>query len=601
MFTQISHYEEWRRSAVGKLVALFLVLQVICPPAIIRAQNLIQPTMPTSVADDASLYLPLVTNSNQTPASVVPSILSFNASADQIQSGATSTLLWSVNNATSVSIAGIGRVTGTSLVVTPTTTTEYILTAANQTRTTTAHTTITVMPADHHNGVNVVLPYQQTDGGNMTDRVPEIAVDSAGGIHTIYTANWTDSAGQRPAYYAYCASNCNNTASFSRLSLGDQVVYAELALDSQGHPRVLLTVSPNPSESTQYQYVYGECNTAAPCTDWILTPLLAAPLYQHTFYPDVERNQSFALDSQGRPGLLYFAHEGYFDPGAMFYTYCDGDCTAAADWPTVKLADDEWRDVTLAFTHDGTPKIAADLIAHDENRNPIYQFGYFECSDHTCSSVNGGALMLRQQSSATSPAVFALRLTANGQPRIAFYSGSGEGGTLVADKLYYLACDEHCVDDASSSPWRWLTITLPAQDDKGNSLHPGENGVDLALDAQDRPRIALRYGGASIDELAYSWCNAADCVAASVVWNYKVLFSTQATDQEFGHSRASCPTCLPPIPDCVSFWDGGYWPSLTLDTTGQPRIAYEVQLVSGGGCSVERLARIARVAIFDQP
>ena len=73
-----------------------------------------------------------------------PTITSFTASPSSIQSGQSSTLSWSVSNATTLSIAGIGTVTGTSRSVSPTTTTTYTLTATNATGSTTATATVTV-------------------------------------------------------------------------------------------------------------------------------------------------------------------------------------------------------------------------------------------------------------------------------------------------------------------------------------------------------------------------------------------------------------------------------------------------------------------------
>jgi hypothetical protein len=74
-----------------------------------------------------------------------PTISSFTATPPLIQSGQSSTLNWSVSNATSVSISqGIGTVTGVSKVVVPTTTTAYTLTAANGNGSVTATATVTV-------------------------------------------------------------------------------------------------------------------------------------------------------------------------------------------------------------------------------------------------------------------------------------------------------------------------------------------------------------------------------------------------------------------------------------------------------------------------
>ena len=79
---------------------------------------------------------------NNTPP---PVINSFAADSSTVGPGQSTTLRWSVTNATSVSIApGVGAVTGTSAIVQPTDTTTYILTATNAGGTTTSSITVTV-------------------------------------------------------------------------------------------------------------------------------------------------------------------------------------------------------------------------------------------------------------------------------------------------------------------------------------------------------------------------------------------------------------------------------------------------------------------------
>ena len=77
----------------------------------------------------------------------VPKISSFTASPESISpfdAGESATLSWSVASATSLSISGIGAVTGTSMQVSPSQTTTYTLTAANAQGLVTAQTTVTV-------------------------------------------------------------------------------------------------------------------------------------------------------------------------------------------------------------------------------------------------------------------------------------------------------------------------------------------------------------------------------------------------------------------------------------------------------------------------
>jgi predicted esterase len=79
-------------------------------------------------------------------APAAPSIDTFTATPSAIQSGASSTLAWTVRNATSVALNG-ASVTGTSSVVSPTATTSYTLTASNSAGTATATATVTVSAA----------------------------------------------------------------------------------------------------------------------------------------------------------------------------------------------------------------------------------------------------------------------------------------------------------------------------------------------------------------------------------------------------------------------------------------------------------------------
>ncbi|MDE2312094.1 MAG: hypothetical protein KGJ93_03350 [Patescibacteria group bacterium] len=74
-----------------------------------------------------------------------PTVSSFIASPSSITSGQSSTLSWSVSSGATVSIDnGVGNVSGSSVMVTPSQTTTYTLTAANAGGSITAQTTVTV-------------------------------------------------------------------------------------------------------------------------------------------------------------------------------------------------------------------------------------------------------------------------------------------------------------------------------------------------------------------------------------------------------------------------------------------------------------------------
>jgi hypothetical protein len=77
----------------------------------------------------------------------VPTIFSFSASPASISpydGGGSATLSWSVASATSLSISGLGAVTGNSVQVSPSQTTTYTLTASNAQGAVTAQTKVTV-------------------------------------------------------------------------------------------------------------------------------------------------------------------------------------------------------------------------------------------------------------------------------------------------------------------------------------------------------------------------------------------------------------------------------------------------------------------------
>jgi hypothetical protein len=105
---------------------------------------------------DTTTYTLTATNSGGTSTSVAtvtvrppaPVISSFSANPASVAVGASSTLSWSVSNATSLSIdQGIGAVTGTSMAVFPNVTTTFTLTAAGPGGTAMATATVTVIPA----------------------------------------------------------------------------------------------------------------------------------------------------------------------------------------------------------------------------------------------------------------------------------------------------------------------------------------------------------------------------------------------------------------------------------------------------------------------
>jgi len=119
---------------------------------------------------------------------IIPTIQSFTASPPGITSGDSSTLIWSVTDADTLSInQGIGTVIGTSVTISPTTTTTYILTATNSAGSVTASVTVTVGAAygsidinSNPTGAKVYL--DGTDTGSIT---PIVLTNVSAGTHTV--------------------------------------------------------------------------------------------------------------------------------------------------------------------------------------------------------------------------------------------------------------------------------------------------------------------------------------------------------------------------------------------------------------------------------
>lgn len=141
-------------------------------------------------AGNVSTHDSTITVSTPAPPASAPTISSFYASPTSITSGQSSTLSWSVTGATSLSISGIGAVTGTSVSVTPTQTTTYTLTATNAQGSVTANATITVTSGtppssglrffyvdylngnDNNNGLSSSAPWKHAPGDSNATGIP---------------------------------------------------------------------------------------------------------------------------------------------------------------------------------------------------------------------------------------------------------------------------------------------------------------------------------------------------------------------------------------------------------------------------------------------
>lgn len=122
-------------------------------------------------------------------APVAPTINSFTAAPSSISSGSSSTLAWSISGTTtSVSISGIGPVTGTSASVSPLTSTTYTLTAQNGTASSSKNVTVTVTPSGTCNITTTSLP------GAVQSAPYSQALNQSG-----CSGSWSVSSGSLPA------------------------------------------------------------------------------------------------------------------------------------------------------------------------------------------------------------------------------------------------------------------------------------------------------------------------------------------------------------------------------------------------------------------
>ncbi|HEU5087066.1 MAG TPA: hypothetical protein VFT99_06460, partial [Roseiflexaceae bacterium] len=393
-------------------------------------------------------------------------------------------------------------------------------------------------------------------------------------------------------YYGYCRAACNNQANFEVVALFDHAWFTQLAVDQAGHPRLLIaTWPPESGFDPILHWIYAECN--ANCTNpaaWAHVDLGNGYWYGS----DTQSKQTFVLDTHGHPRLIYYAarYNAMVDPSAdMRFMYCDADCTNLDQWNTTILSDSGWYDPALVLTPSGLPRIAFNSIGDN-------QLNYVECDTPTCSAGTLNTILTNSSNTNYGGPSFSLKLDGQGRPRMAYYPGL-TAGTLPGGRLYYLACDANCT---ATGTWRGGDIGMPTTNESGSTILQGAGGVALALDTQDHPRIAFRMG-MGMNELGYAWCNTG-CENEHTTWPYKVIWSSDAQLAEIGVPPAEgCPDCHPPIPPCPGgFWDAGFWPSLTLDAAGNPRIAYEVQLQHGGGqCDNATWAHMTRLAVFQQP
>jgi hypothetical protein len=306
----------------------------------------------------------------------------------------------------------------------------------------------------------------------------------------------------------------------------------------------------------------------------------------------VQFRHRFALDDQGRPRFVYQdqleAHSG------NFFGYCNVNCHNLENWYEVQLGTDlSARIFELALSPSGQPRL---VVTSYDSENILTYLVYMEC-DTGCGNVSNWRvvrLLDTVSASVEEDASYHIQTDSSGRPRILYYTGTGSGGTLPANVLYYLSCD--ATDCTQLQNWFVLDLNFP--------YFHGEQGVALAIDNQDHPRIAYHAQLTAGFGLYYAWCNT-NCNDSAADWHTQKIEPSEQLDQELPIPPAEgCPfpVCDPPIPACtLSFWDTGVRPSLALDSAGNPRIAYDVDHNQGGNCPPYSDTRLTRFILLPQP
>ena len=385
-----------------------------------------------------------------------------------------------------------------------------------------------------------------------------VAVDGSGGIHTAFESFTPDVSGNSHSYYAYCApgTDCANVGNWSTASLNSTAGFMEatqIALDAQGHPRLLFISGDHTGDPLQDHYFFATCDgNCTSASNWTTVDVLDVDAGNNTYISKANKH-FFALDPSGRPRFVVNGN------GKYYYVYCDSDCTSASNWASTALNGSApsplmYRNTTpaLTFNASGQPRMLAPFV--DPN---TFDTGldYFECNANDCSTNAdswSNAPVIQPMGNDDAP-YSSLRLTSTGQPRFAFYGPlSGQAATL-----YYFSCDSGCTTDTN---WAFAAIGLaPASGFNTSGQQP-----DLALDGQDRPRLSFRSADTTLGSgLGYAWCDS-DCQSSTGTWQHRLADADTQLNSDW--PRPAYLGCN------YTSWLGGFRSSLALDSAGNPRV-----------------------------
>lgn len=375
---------------------------------------------------------------------------------------------------------------------------------------------------------------------------PRIRVDKQGGVHAVY-AGYAGGG----AYYAYCASACDDRDNFDVVYFPTDgtVANAMLALSQDNQPRILL--------SAYMDATYATCD--ADCTNeenWETGIVL-----EHDSKQEIT-GEALALDKDGHPHFLAHTYRAYLgigqeDPFTYHAACYSGSCTNASDWTISQIADQIWEESRLQYDASGTAHLAFVAVVMEEKSVKDRITAYATCSVECSTSEDWPAVGLVHtyvddlEAISLSSSV-AMDLTSEGEPRLLTLAKSEEG----TKQLIYFECDEDCTSDTGFT---------------GSVLSTHEDinvGLDLSLDARDRPRFVhtLNYN------IFLAYCDDLPCNAQDAVWNLEAVETSSSIPVD---DIILYPNCS------VAAWFL-HTPSMALDASGNPIVGYQARDISGG-------------------
>jgi hypothetical protein len=375
---------------------------------------------------------------------------------------------------------------------------------------------------------------------------PTVLVDESDAIHAVYPAYVRGGA-----FYGYCAANCQGEADVKVVPFEtDGTVHnAMIALDAGGKPQVLLQTM----QHVYYATCTGDCTVPS---SW-KTSLILELDGDHAV-----SGKAFALDLEGRPRFVMHTEKAYLGIGQKtpetFWVACDAGCDSPAGWTKSKISNQMWRGGTLRYDADGRAHLAMVANVGQTDTSSGKEMGAYAVCASNCGGDDawvGTALTAAFESEVEAVRItptISLALTKAGKPRIVML---GMNEDAMKRNITYFACDGDC----TGAGW------------EGSVLSDFEKlgaGIDLALDASDRPRFVH-----TIDyNIALAYCNEGDCAAPDAKWGL--------TKVEYGADMK---------PDEIFLYDNctvGAWflhsPSLALTKEGRPRVGYQARDISGG-------------------